>query len=294
MKLISLSRLILTLAQKIPVQNSHEHADIYYKYRQIDKRTYDILLNRELWCASPESLNDPLDTQFPLNDLLQSTIDSEAEIEMRQALVVLRDRMVKKKVAIDSVMLHIAIGELVRTAGVLSLSKTEIEALMWSHYGDGHKGICIGYDADFFHGLLDDHKKYDLVGAQEVEYWNIPPFQKFFKENALRLRELRLQGNQYSIEAFISEEYTYELIVSSLLTKSLRWKYEAEYRLIRSQPGPLQFPYAAVKEIIFGAKAADGDIQTLRKLLSGNDWNHVQFKRAKFVDGSFEMAVDCI
>ena len=30
--------------------------------------------------------------------------------------------------------------------GVLSFSKTSTDALLWAHYADGHRGLCLGFD----------------------------------------------------------------------------------------------------------------------------------------------------
>jgi len=266
---------------------------IYYKYRQFDNRAFEILLNRELWFATPGAMNDPLDCQIPLDKILQAVINSSQDGELRNALVALRDWTVRHTSTNAPIRLNDSVNDLIRGSGVLTLSKCATEALMWSHYGGGHKGICIGFAASFFDGLLKDHKTYGLVGAQDVEYAPVPLFQDFFEGNAMVLSRYSQQEDQSILDKFRSD-YIFELIVASLLTKSARWSYEEEYRVVKSKPGSLKFPSAAVKEIIFGMKATDRDVDTVRNILFSNDWRHVQYKRTKFQTRSFEMTLSDI
>ena len=50
---------------------------LLYKYRSCAQRTWEILINRKLFFAMPEALNDPLD----------SSIDIQAEYERAKKLV---------------------------------------------------------------------------------------------------------------------------------------------------------------------------------------------------------------
>lgn len=40
------------------------------------------------------------------------------------------------------------ISRLSRNFGVLSLTRNPLNALMWSHYGDDHRGVVLGFDVD--------------------------------------------------------------------------------------------------------------------------------------------------
>jgi len=89
---------------------------IHYKYRSLEnwKFVLDIFLNRRLYAASFETLNDPMEGRyFYFND--------EVTKQFRAAI-------------------------LNRKAGwrICSLSKTASNTLMWSYYASGHQGIAIG------------------------------------------------------------------------------------------------------------------------------------------------------
>lgn len=38
-----------------------------YKYRSVNQQTLEMLINREVYFASPDQLNDPLDAKIDIN-----------------------------------------------------------------------------------------------------------------------------------------------------------------------------------------------------------------------------------
>jgi hypothetical protein len=77
------------------------------------------------------------------------------------------------------------------------------------------------------------------------------------------------------------EKSTNELIRrlynSGILYKHEFWRYEAEHRLVRDTVGSEVFPPSIVKEIIFGLRMKPEHKRTLKNLLSGREWEHVEF-----------------
>ncbi len=88
--------------------------------------------------------------------------------------------------------------ELNEELGVLCFSKTWHNPIMWSHYGDRHRGLCLGFD------LLDD--------------WTFPISYK-----GLRLKEDREKAVRENTDIL-----GHQLIT----TKYNHWKYEQEVRMI--------------------------------------------------------------
>jgi len=107
------------------------------------------------------------------------------------------------------------------SSGIYSLSETNDSIIMWSHYGQNHEGICIGFDKE------DLKKTKNLV---KVKYVKNTPTYCFDKNNR------------------VTEKYFYK-------HKYYQWSYEKEWRLIlpyhKSQC--MHFP-AKIKAIFFGAK----------------------------------------
>ena len=88
--------------------------EYYYKYRSLAnmKRFIDILMNRRLYASKYLELNDPMEGFF----LYDKNVP-------RPVVAKLRDERA--------------------TTLICSLSKTPFNGLMWSMYGDEHKGCCI-------------------------------------------------------------------------------------------------------------------------------------------------------
>lgn len=72
--------------------------------------------------------------------------------------------------------------------------------VLWSHYADGHKGICLGFELD---------PRLGLRGIQRVNY----------KDDKLR-----------AIDKIVVDDLTTELQELLLVTKFSHWKYERELR----------------------------------------------------------------
>ena len=216
-----------------------------FKYCPIDKHSISSLVKGFLWLAQPRSFNDPFDTlsvfkpSFSDADIaahLNECARSKGELENFTAGNVHDER--EKMIEVLSKM-----EEAIRTCGVASLSATPFEVLMWSHYADNHRGICIEYERT---------ANNDLGGSacRRVEYSNRRPITKdlsFFQD---------------------PEGFTNRI----LYTKAPCWKYELEWRLVffSKEPGKLvreRSTDARVRSITFGIRASRSDIQTVRALL---------------------------
>jgi hypothetical protein len=79
--------------------------------------------------------------------------------------------------------------------------------------------------------------------------------------------------------------------VTGLLVKSKAWEYENEVRIIRGKPGKVKFSPFDLKVVVFGLNMSSANRQKIRKLLSGNEWNHVQMNEVVREDGGFRLKV---
>lgn len=106
--------------------------------------------------------------------------------------------------------------------GILCLSEEKNDILMWSHYADSHRGICLEFDGyfEFF------------ANTQEVKYPPLRPRINPFRQSPLEMME------------------------AALLTKAEHWKYEKEWRQVQycKGPGVYRFPPAALTGVILGAQ----------------------------------------
>jgi hypothetical protein len=99
--------------------------------------------------------------------------------------------------------------------GIVSLSETHSNLLMWSHYADEHKGICLGFHSNFLSRL--SQKTYDEYGITtykpiKVNYNNKRP--QYLIDPSNINREIQINTLQ------------------QLITKGDDWIYEKEHRCI--------------------------------------------------------------
>jgi Protein of unknown function (DUF2971) len=165
-----------------------------------------------------------------------------------------------------------------RTYGLLCLSAVRDDILMWSHYGDGHKGLVIGLDGR--HALLSS----DEPLLVEVEYKEQRAEMGYFGE--LGSREL------------------HEQTTSLIRRKSPHWKYECEWRQLRALKdceteenarclGELNYFFPIeprlICEVIIGCRAPQTLISEISNIKTESRFTHVQFLQARMHTTNFAL-----
>jgi hypothetical protein len=136
--------------------------------------------------------------------------------------------------------------ELTKKNGLLCFSSTWQEPLLWAHYGEKHKGVCLGFE------IAD----------------RLPQKVKYVSE--------RLQ-HKFSTETSPISSKAAALIRESLFTKHDGWKYEKEWRIFtdlaeQANDGRYYAPFSdelILKEIIVGDRCAL-TLSSIAKLLDRN------------------------
>lgn len=226
-----------------------------YKYRSGTDFHIEALKENYIWLASIETLNDPCEALFDseyfkpqLEVLLQlfHVNNNSAVIGSLGALY----EMLNKVLSLST------------KVGIFSLSKTFADELMWAHYADSHKGFCIEYDVDY----LIKNKVYDFI-LFEVIYQNIPP--KIEIEDLMNLK-----NNKHT-----------NFIQKIIGTKSKRWEYEEEVRIITTNSGKQKHDFRAVKGIYFGSKMLEEAKHKVMKALAGRG---VQYYQIYLEEGTYK------
>ena len=119
--------------------------------------------------------------------------------------------------------------QITENIGVLCLSEVPDDILMWSHYADSHRGVCLEFDGyfEFF------------AAALRVEYPPTRPRINPFRQNPTEMME------------------------AALLTKAEHWNYEREWRIIQYKSG-LGIKHClpeSITGIILGAQISDRDAE---------------------------------
>ncbi len=114
------------------------------------------------------------------------------------------------------------------------------QTLLWSHYADEHKGVCIVYELPL--SFFAD-PKLQLTAAGEVTYLTEP------------LTEWLLSASS----GMPMEDLIKEIALRCLKTKHPAWQYEKEARIIRREPGLVYIAPEFVKQICFGLRTPQED-----------------------------------
>lgn len=213
----------------------------YFKFRIINKNLIDSLVNGYLYFSLPSKLNDPFDCQV---DLRKSARFAASKVSG------LKQDILLKIAGLDSFIDEIQ--EKMTQIGVCSFSLSLEESLLWSNYADEHRGICLLYEftESFF---LDQVNK--IVGVSDVVY----------DENPLSDWLIEMIPDQITDDFY--DYFTTELLKRVLIVKSEGWGYEKECRIIREHPGPFPIPKECLKQVCFGMRTSESDIQLVTKIV---------------------------
>ncbi len=209
-----------------------------FKFRRIDKNLAMSLTNGGIWCAKPETLNDPFDCQIDLrksfaNAAARSTGSRrELLLHIFNAANLIEDWTKKFK-----------------SAGVCAFSFSNQNSLMWSHYAENHKGVCLLYK--FPESYFNDPAN-KIIGVSKVTYGN----------NILTewLGATDLIADTDNFRSELTKVY--------LTSKSELWAYEDEVRILSFSEGLLKLPAGSLVQVCFGLQTPKADIDFVVGLAS--------------------------
>ena len=234
-----------------------------YKYRAYSAYALEMLINRELYFARPDELNDPYDCRLNIRSSLGTAIARAQQLPNTE----LHDRL-RRLHGIDHV--YEKMDRDLSSVGVFALSRTPTHVLLWSHYAQNHTGFCAGFQ--FSEALMTHRGPHGIIGASDVGYSTSNPFVEFFEEIA----------SSSNVPPW--EEVWPTLLSVGIAAKADAWRYEQEVRILRREPGLVPFSATELTEVVFGLNMPSRSRGTLERVLSGADWAHVKFKEIVRVD----------
>jgi hypothetical protein len=253
-----------------------------YKYRAFNHDAISILVDHELYFASPQQLNDPHDCQIDvaaaLNEAL-TNFDLEVAPPDRKATLIEAAKELRKDPSIAD-----RIQRMIDSQSVCSFSILPDNALMWAHYADAHRGFCLGFDPKLIRERIDEG--FDNVIPCAVLYTDGNPFSPTLHMfvNAVYASYPPAKPSTYSLYRFVA--------TSAVSTKSLAWSYEKEFRYVRIKGrGVVKFPPIALVEVVLGCNMYDRDRKTLLNLLKTREWTHVQLREVRKSPTSFSFEI---
>lgn len=239
-----------------------------YKYRGYSARSFEMLIRRELYFASPTQLNDPYDCRMNVRDSLSAAVSRAHKLGNQVHSAKLQ------QLQIDP--LYESMARDLAGVGVFSLSRVPDSVLMWTHYSDDHSGFCAGFRlSDTF---TTHQNPYQIIGATDVGYSANNPLIDFFEKVVAAEKPPEW------------EKFWLPLFSLGMAAKAKPWGYEKEVRVLRKEAGSVPFSPSELVEIIFGLNMPSPHKETLRKILSGSEWSHVRFKEVARSHG-FELEI---
>jgi len=253
-----------------------------YHWQPFDEeRLRPLIENNSLYCSSPQDFNDPWDCKpFFNTDILNDPRERSVHTAWAVDLCRRRTQMsgvdfaimifslehdVQKGTEIIRNLSNELINTIAQKHRVYCLGVDLQNQLMWAHYANKHKGICLEY------GLSNEV----MCFAQKCEYTSTFPLTKAYED----LEDVGLQ---------------------MLLTKSDAWIYENEYRLITTESafasdedllvsvnGFLKLPEGALKAIIVGCEC---DLDKVKNFVHAIN-PHLEIKQAFRVDNKYELQI---
>lgn len=250
-----------------------------YKYRPWTERTRELLSRHRLFFASPLTFNDPFDCgldvlcsgatnqeiveavafgqvrekhpKMPRHEMVEATKQVGAAI-FKNHLEEVRDTFIEK-----------VRTEITNHCGVFCLCELNDDILMWSHYADCHKGVCLEFSA---------------IDESADPFTNISPV---------------VYGDDFptvNLHALVTNA---DLRQSApwMLTKATRWSYEKEWRALEySGPGPKPFDPKNLTGVILGCQMPDENRREVRAVIEASGLP-IKLYEAKMARNQFHLEI---
>jgi hypothetical protein len=137
-----------------------------------------------------------------------------------------------------------------RTIGIACFSETYDNELMWAHYADNYRGICIGYSAVKLRDDLADSARLVRVAYAETPIY----LSKYDKDDIIKAAQKILSQKKYN------------------------WAYEREWRVMGDYPGQLACQGDVVTDVYFGSRISH---DRKDRILHGMGGRNIKFHQMK-------------
>jgi hypothetical protein len=248
--------------------------DHLFKYRSLagDTREYTrrLIVNQELYFPAPADLNDP----FECKPHLDSGVTAEEKKRYVKGLVNrwsegaprAERRRLQKTMNSDREFgsnMERSTRDSLENIGIYSLSGRPLDLLMWPHYADQHRGICVGLS----------YLELGVAGHAPlpVEYAACRPVCNTLREDTVQWLE------------------------KAVLTKGAPWAYEEEWRVlrIRGARSTVHLNRPAVQGVLLGANISNEDRGVVLQWVKDSG-RSIAVAQAKFHSTEYALEVEDI
>ena len=247
-------------AEKDLIRHFIQRGDVpnfLYKYCTFES-IIKLLGNHCIYFPSCEQLNDPFESAINLltDYTPKQYYDSFIFAGMSHQLAKELTRQVFDGTIDGNTIIKQLTNEVISSVGYFCMTTKPDNLLMWAHYADSHKGVCLKFD------ILKDLDSF-LVPVK-VDY-----------------------NSQY---------INFDCLSSSLLEvlrrKSPDWEYEDEYRIIKTDhQGLWEIKQNCLVGIIFGCRTSEEDKESIKRLASTSGFTNIIYFEAKMKKGSYGLDI---
>lgn len=269
------------------MNSKKKEGKVFYKYQTINEHLFESLKNNQLYFSDPRNFNDPLDSVIDgyyegtnYEWLKSPNVDDIREIEVGIKISFLKRNGEKIRYDIPKIGEHFGISYIPLTC---SFSERRDNILMWSHYANDHKGVCLCFKSKYKPSPPKQEPEYEYVLTINLE--DAP------------LYKIKYQNVAPKKLNFLDKSY-HKRVPEFMLTKSLDWEYEKEYRTVLPEewtPNKNNFKKEELEGIIFGLnrtyKGAYKDVCEVYKVIKENYLSkgiHIDFYRTVRIVGKYK------
>ncbi len=221
---------------------------------QLNRRRVHALLNGKLPLTRPSRFNDPFDSMLRFNPMF-SDMDAKKYLNWDPMRTVVFPEQNPIFIALEEVR-----RKVICRWTAFSVSEMDDSLLMWAHYGAQHKGICLELE-------YDESKRPANSLFSKIRYTTHYP---------------------QELQAALDQGLDSASMETLLLTKSIDWYYEREWRFaVQDAPpetgfsgdhkfdGLIDSPFE-VKGVCYGFRCVDGDHSNFHEEPNQDMWKYTK------------------
>lgn len=225
-----------------------------YKFYRTNPALFELLKKKSLYCNDRVELNDPHDGLFLISDKLKKSILKKAvpNVKKNFSKSEIYNRIPENMIAefADKSFSQKWFYEMLQKNGVslrtCSFTENLNNELMWAHYADNFKGVCVEFDFNSVPEVSNVLLK--------VNYTNEIPFAQEISLNELkRLHTIKRKA----------------------------WSHESEWRILLNQIDKIKIEPLTIQKIYFGPRTPIDKIEEIMVTCKNNYLEHVKFEKLK-------------
>lgn len=214
-----------------------------FRYRPVNANLWQELELAEFYCCRAAGLNDPWDCRVDWRASIRRALQSRGlDEERREKLTRLQTEFSRESAEFFDV-------------GVCCFTCKVDDHLMWAHYADSHRGVCLLYHfpKPYFMERYTPERDptFYFVGGSPV----------FYGDDVF---------HQWLVRGDIDSPFPNDIGQSALsrlfCSKAQAWAHEEEYRMVMRHPGKIAFEPGFLAQVVFGIDTSPDHVRLISQL----------------------------